>query len=272
MAIGETVFWLQSLVLFVFLIRNCSLNLIVNIKAKDGEIVQQNFFADPEKDYVTIDFKNNEGRFVSVFIDFRLKRKIFQVIVLGEMDRAESSYEAMCFVTDLGEEEFISSDAMSKLRQKNPSTIRVPEEDIGSESHNMDHAVSLEATNATDESITHLCKDAGRVLFKGDNPKLLLSENSTREDPDKLELASQDQSSFTKLLKRCKDTSELSAECMCRVEVCISWYPCNLKFCQGQDDNGQPTEYRCGIKTCGKCHNFDFYVVERRHCFWDTNS
>ena len=62
----------QSLVLFAFLIKNCSLNLMVNIKAKDGEIVQQTFFADPGKDYVTIDFKNNEGRFVTVFIDFRL--------------------------------------------------------------------------------------------------------------------------------------------------------------------------------------------------------
>ena len=26
----------------------------------------------PEKDYVTIDFKNNQGRFVTVYIDFRL--------------------------------------------------------------------------------------------------------------------------------------------------------------------------------------------------------
>lgn len=52
-----------------------------------------------------------------VSILFFQKRKIFQVIVLGEMDRAESSYEAMCFVTQLKEEEFISSDAMSKLRQ-----------------------------------------------------------------------------------------------------------------------------------------------------------
>ena len=70
--VRETAFWLQSLILFVFLVQNCSLNLIVNIKAKDGEIVQQTFFADPEKDYVTIDFKNNQGRFVTVYIDFRL--------------------------------------------------------------------------------------------------------------------------------------------------------------------------------------------------------
>jgi len=68
----ENAFWLQSLILFSFLIRNCSLNLVVNVKAIDGEIVQQNFFADPEKDYVTIDFKNNQGRFVTVHIDFRL--------------------------------------------------------------------------------------------------------------------------------------------------------------------------------------------------------
>lgn len=68
----ENAFWLQSLILFAFLIRNCSLNLVVNVKAIDGEIVQQNFFADPEKDYVTIDFKNNQGRFVTVHIDFRL--------------------------------------------------------------------------------------------------------------------------------------------------------------------------------------------------------
>ena len=70
--IGSTVLSVQSLVLFAFLIKNCSLNLMFNIKAKDGEIVQQTFFVDPEKDYVTIDFKNNEGRFVTVFIDFPL--------------------------------------------------------------------------------------------------------------------------------------------------------------------------------------------------------
>lgn len=39
----------------------------------------------------------------------------------------------------------------------------------------MDHAVILDSTNATDESIKYLCKDAGKVLFNGDSPKLLLS-------------------------------------------------------------------------------------------------
>lgn len=149
------------------------------------------------------------------------------------MDKAESSYEAMCFVTGLEEEEFISSDSMSKLRQvsgdlcfyqtptvenhllfvvsvcdsslnkgeslprfheyphltsnnrffnfffflllqKNPSTVRIPEDDLGSESHEMDHVFVLDSGNVTDDKIFGSCKDAGKVLFKGTNPKLLL--------------------------------------------------------------------------------------------------
>ena len=58
--------------------------------------------------------------------------------------------------------------------QKNPSTIRVPEEDLGSEPHKMDHVVYLDSRNVTDEKISELCKDAGKVLFEGTNPKLLL--------------------------------------------------------------------------------------------------
>ena len=72
MAFELTVFWLQSLILFAFLVQNCSLNLIVNIRAKDGDVVQKNFYADPEKDYVTIDFVTHGGHYITVYIDFRL--------------------------------------------------------------------------------------------------------------------------------------------------------------------------------------------------------
>ena len=69
---ASEVFWLQSLILFLFLVQHCVANLVVNIKAKDGDIVQENFFADPEKDYVTIDFMTNGARYITVYIDFRL--------------------------------------------------------------------------------------------------------------------------------------------------------------------------------------------------------
>ena len=66
-----THFWLSFLLFPAFLVQNGSFTLVVNIKSKDGEIVQQTFSADPEKDFVTIDYKSNENRFVSVYIDFR---------------------------------------------------------------------------------------------------------------------------------------------------------------------------------------------------------
>ena len=64
---------------------------MVNVKAIDGEIVQQNFFADPEKDYVTIDFKNNQGRFVTVHIDFRLVS--FPLLYRGWLNCNDQSWD-----------------------------------------------------------------------------------------------------------------------------------------------------------------------------------
>ena len=52
--------------------------------------------------------------------------------------------------------------------------MRIPEDDLGSESHEMGHVVVLNSENVTDDKIYGLCKDAGKVLFSGTNPKLLL--------------------------------------------------------------------------------------------------
>ena len=43
--------------------------------------------------------------------------QIFEVLVLGEEERGQSQSQVMCFVTRFIKNEFISSDAMSKLRQ-----------------------------------------------------------------------------------------------------------------------------------------------------------
>jgi len=48
----------------------------------------------------------------------------------------------------------------------------------------MDHVVSLTSTDVLDKNLTELCRDAGKVLFKGTDPKLLLSGmqySATRE-------------------------------------------------------------------------------------------
>lgn len=60
-----------SVILLMLQVQRCSFNLVVNIKAKDGDVVQKEFRADPEKDYVTIDFMTHGSRYITVFIDFR---------------------------------------------------------------------------------------------------------------------------------------------------------------------------------------------------------
>ncbi|KAL1404593.1 hypothetical protein pipiens_000836, partial [Culex pipiens pipiens] len=61
--------------------------------------------------------------------------------------------------------------------------------------------------------------------------------------------------------------------------MCIGWYPCGLKYCKGKPDSGNPllngvngagsSSYRCGIKTCRKCHQYSYYVREKQQCLWD---
>lgn len=43
--------------------------------------------------------------------------QILKALVLGEEERGQSQYQVMCFVCHIHKEEFISSDAMAKLRQ-----------------------------------------------------------------------------------------------------------------------------------------------------------
>jgi hypothetical protein len=45
--------------------------------------------------------------------------QVLKALVLGEEERGQSQYQVMCFVCHIGKDEFISSDAISKLRQVN---------------------------------------------------------------------------------------------------------------------------------------------------------
>lgn len=54
--------------------------------------------------------------FVWLFQDVQ----ILKALVLGEEERGQSQYQVMCFVCHFQKGDFISSDAMAKLRQKNP--------------------------------------------------------------------------------------------------------------------------------------------------------
>lgn len=43
--------------------------------------------------------------------------KIFRALILGELEKGQSQFQALCFVTRLHHNEIIPSEAMAKLRQ-----------------------------------------------------------------------------------------------------------------------------------------------------------
>jgi len=57
--------------------------------------------------------------------------------------------------------------------------------------------------------------------------------------------------------------------CLCHYDVCVGWYPCGLKYCRGKDSVGRIVNYRCGIKTCSRCRQFEFRVDSKSLCVWD---
>lgn len=63
--------------------------------------------------------------FFSFFFQFSLCQevKIFRALILGELERGQSQFQALCFVTRLHRNEIIPSESMAKLRQvgANPS-------------------------------------------------------------------------------------------------------------------------------------------------------
>lgn len=79
----------------------------------------------------------------------------------------------------------------------------------------------------------------------------------------------------TSTVSRCNEVSGIWAPCICSLELCVGWYPCGLKYCKDKNDNNSinnnqiNSSYRCGIKTCRKCHNFSYYVRQKQQCLWD---
>ncbi|XP_017771006.1 PREDICTED: out at first protein-like, partial [Nicrophorus vespilloides] len=97
--------------------------------------------------------------FFSLFLVFQ-EVQILKALILGEEERGQSQYQVMCFVFHFSKDAFISSDAMSKLRQKNPGTVRTPEEDRGRENYTMNYSVDVTRAGIISPHIPEVCSEA----------------------------------------------------------------------------------------------------------------
>ncbi|KAH8409430.1 hypothetical protein KR222_004409 [Zaprionus bogoriensis] len=252
--------------------------LLINVQNQGGEVIQESITSNIGEDLITLEFQKTDGTLITQLIDFRNEVQILKALVLGEEERGQSQYQVMCFATKFNKGDFISSDAMAKLRQKNPHTIRTPEEDKGRETYTMSSWVQLNRSLSITRHLQSLCAEATDATYVRDvdlkawaelpGSSISSLEAATEKFPDALST-------------RCNEVSSLWAPCLCTLETCIGWYPCGLKYCKGksggmgadtsggQQQQQQQTNYRCGIKTCRKCTQFTYYVRQKQQCLWD---
>lgn len=258
----------------------CITHLLINVKNQGGDILLETISSNVTEDVITLEFQCSDGTLVTQLIDFKNEVQIIKALVLGEEERGQNQYQVLCFVNHFFKVDFISSDAMSKLRQKNPGTVRVAEEDKGHVNYTMDLFLDVSESKDISKHIATLCGEAaGSAYTRNEDIKQWIQRPGSSELSLMAAVYNFSTNSLTQqgtndskslFVTRCADTSNMWAPCTCSLELCIGWYPCGLKFCKGKSDGKKAaTPYKCGIKTCKKCFIFSYYSKMKQNCLWD---
>ncbi|ESO99925.1 hypothetical protein LOTGIDRAFT_186451, partial [Lottia gigantea] len=250
------------------LIKICHTQLVVNVKNGGGDILVESIQSNVSSDTITLEYPSSDGSLITQFIDFKSEAQIFRAYVPGEEERGQppGSVQVLCFITRFSKNDFISSDAMSKLRQKNPTAIRTPEEERPQEVHSFDLSVDLNKSHVISPHVFNICREAKESTFFNEDDLKTISRSLSKDYNTMM-------SAMIKLAPtkygKCSDTSDIFKPCTCRYDACVGWYPCGLKYCRGKDSSGKVVSYRCGIKTCKRCLAFDHFVKQKFLCLWN---
>ncbi|XP_035389816.1 out at first protein homolog [Electrophorus electricus] len=247
-----------------------SSELKVRVRLADGQVTEELLQADSQRDSVTLEFKQADGTLITFVADFKQDVKIFRALILGELERGQSQYQALCFITRLSRNEIIPSDSMARLRQKNPHTVRAAEERRATEELSMSVAVNVTRAWQISAHIHNTCSMAREAVYtrEADARHWLDAgvEGSTFEVlPRAAELPG---------LPSCGAARDLWEPCTCSYALRLEWYPCLLKYCRSQEGGTavRSTTYKCGIRSCSKGYNFTFYTPHKQLCLWEEES
>ncbi|KAJ6653965.1 hypothetical protein lerEdw1_007597 [Lerista edwardsae] len=194
--------------------------------------------------------------------------KIFRALILGELERGQSQFQALCFVTRLHRNEIIPSESMAKLRQKNPRTVRQAEEVRALEHLSMDVAVNFSKGAQLSSHIHNVCSEAKEAIYTREEDVKFWLEKGV--DGSMFEVLPQ--SADLPDLPRCRLCADRWKPCICSYALSIEWYPCMLKYCRSRDAAGKVSSYKCGIRSCQKGYSFDYYVPQKQLCLWDEET
>ncbi|NWH80564.1 OAF protein, partial [Piaya cayana] len=240
----------------------------VRVRLPGGGVTEESLRADSRADCVALELRAGDGALVTLTADFRQEVKIFRALILGELERGQSQFQALCFVTRLYRNEIIPSESMAKLRQKNPRTVRQAEEVRGLEHLTMDVAVNFSKAAQLSSHIHNVCAEAKEAIYTREEDVKFWLEKGV--DGSMFEVLPQ--TSDLPDLQRCKLCADRWKPCICSYSLSIEWYPCMLKYCKSRDAGGKVSSYKCGIRSCQKGYTFDYYVPQKQLCLWDEDT
>ncbi|KAL1419839.1 hypothetical protein MTO96_004746 [Rhipicephalus appendiculatus] len=134
--------------------------LIINVRNAGGDLLRERLLANTSDETITLEFQRADGTHVTQLIDFRAEVQVFRVVVLAEEEQGHREPQVLCFLIRFNRLGFISVDAMSKLRQRNPLAEREPEDDRGRELVQLDLSVDLSRAGLISPHVATLCADA----------------------------------------------------------------------------------------------------------------
>ncbi|XP_077564060.1 BRICHOS-like domain-containing protein out at first isoform X1 [Haemaphysalis longicornis] len=259
------------------LVRTAPAQLVINVRNAGGDLLRERLLANTSDETITLEFQRADGTHVTQLIDFRAEVQVFRVVVLAEEEvdqarRRQQQPQVLCFLTRFNRLGFISVDAMSKLRQRNPLAEREPEDDRGRELVQLDLSVDLSHAELISPHVAALCADASQATFARQEDLQAWAASPSRaalgQDPLLLATAVRPAPSAS---VRCGSVGRHSgppAPCGCRLQLCVAWFPCGLKWCR----DTKRAAFRCGIRSCRKCREFRFPVLDRALCPWDDDT
>ncbi|XP_039723008.1 out at first protein homolog isoform X1 [Pteropus medius] len=236
----------------------------VRVRLPEGQVTEESLQADSDNDSIILELRKPDGTLVSFIADFRKYVKIFRALILGELEKGQSQFQALCFVTRLHHNEIIPSEAMAKLRQKNPRAVRQPEEVRGLEHLHMDIAVNFSQGGLLSPHLRNVCAEAVDAIYTRQEDVWFWLQQGVDSSMFKALPKDTEQA----LLPHCGQVEDLGKPCVCHYGLNLAWYPCMLKYCHSHD---RPVPYKCGIRSCQKSYNFNFYVPQRQLCLWDED-
>ncbi|XP_026564874.1 out at first protein homolog [Pseudonaja textilis] len=240
----------------------------VRVRLPDGQVTEESLQADSGADSVSLELRKSDGTLVTLAADFKQEVKIFRALILGELERGQSQFQALCFVTRLHRNEIIPSESMAKLRQKNPQTVRQAEEIRALEHLSMDVTVNFSKGAQLSSHIYNICSEAKETIYSREEDVKFWMEKGV--DGSMFEVLPQ--SADLPDLQHCRACADRWKPCICSYALNIEWYPCMLKYCKSRDSAGKTTSYKCGIRSCQKAYSFDYYVPQKQLCLWDEDT